>query len=129
MAGFFEFSLMRTRGDLDQKALSELFHQYLNVEEEFVKALFTEGETQLGRVFVQEPVLSSDDNISHTAFSDDGDCPESHPYRIPRLQIELEFDLDIDTDWRLSSDHDGMEQGMSLHADYMAAWTDDPPGT
>ncbi len=60
MAGFFEFSLMRTRGDLDQKALSELFHQYLNVEEDFVKALFTEGETQLGRVFVQEPVLTSE---------------------------------------------------------------------
>jgi len=60
MAGFFEFSLMRTRGDLDQKVLSELFHQYLNVEEDFVKALFTEGETQLGQVFVQEPVLSSD---------------------------------------------------------------------
>lgn len=60
MAGFFEFSLMRTRGDLDQKTLAELFHQYLNVEEDFVKALFTGGETQLGRVFVQEPVLSSD---------------------------------------------------------------------
>ena len=60
MAGFFEFSLMRTRGDLDQKTLSELFHQYLNVEEDFVKALFTEGETQLGRVFVQEPVLSNE---------------------------------------------------------------------
>ncbi|MCB1150201.1 4Fe-4S dicluster domain-containing protein [bacterium] len=60
MAGFFEFSLMRVRDDLDQKALSELFHQYLNVEEDFVKALFTEGETQLGRVFVQEPVLTGD---------------------------------------------------------------------
>ena len=60
MAGFFEFSLMRTRGDIDQKVLSELFHQYLNVEEDFVKALFTEGETQLGRVFVQEPVLTSE---------------------------------------------------------------------
>ncbi|MDX2474254.1 MAG: 4Fe-4S dicluster domain-containing protein [Candidatus Krumholzibacteria bacterium] len=60
MAGFFEFSLMRTRGDLDQKVLSELFHQYLNVEEDFVKALFTEGETQMGRIFVQEPVLSSE---------------------------------------------------------------------
>jgi ferredoxin len=60
MAGFFEFSLMRTRGDLDQKALSELFHQYLNVEEDFVKALFTDGETQLGRVFVQEPVVTSE---------------------------------------------------------------------
>lgn len=26
MIGFFEFSLMRTRGDIDQKLLSELFH-------------------------------------------------------------------------------------------------------
>jgi ferredoxin len=60
MAGFFEFSLMRTRGDLDQKALGELFYQYLNVEEDFIKALFTVGETQLGRTFVQEPVLSSE---------------------------------------------------------------------
>ena len=76
-----------------------------------------------------DPVLSSDDNVSHTAFSDSGECPDSHPYRIPRLQIDLEFDLDIDTGWRLSSDHDGMTQGASLHADYMAAWTDDPPGS
>ncbi len=60
MAGFFEFSLMRTRGDIDQKALSELFYEYLNVEEDFVKALFAEGETQMGRVFVQEPVLTSE---------------------------------------------------------------------
>ena len=60
MAGFFEFSLMRIRDDLDQRALSELFHEYLNVEEDFVRELFTDGETQLGRVFVQEPVLSSE---------------------------------------------------------------------
>jgi NAD-dependent dihydropyrimidine dehydrogenase PreA subunit len=58
MAGFFEFSLMRTRGDIVQKTLSELFYQYLNVEETFIKALFTEGKTQLGRVFVHEPSLS-----------------------------------------------------------------------
>jgi hypothetical protein len=55
MAGFFEFSMMRTRGDIDQKALAELFYQYLNVEEDFIKALFADGQTQLGRVFVQEP--------------------------------------------------------------------------
>jgi len=60
MAGFFEFSLMRLRKDIDQKALSELFYQYLNVEEDFVKALFTEGDTQLGRVFVHEPSLSDE---------------------------------------------------------------------
>jgi formate hydrogenlyase subunit 6/NADH:ubiquinone oxidoreductase subunit I len=58
MAGFFEFSMMRVRGDFDQKALAELFHQYINVEEEFIKSLFTEGETQLGRTFVHEGVLS-----------------------------------------------------------------------
>ncbi|MBC8426336.1 hypothetical protein H8E07_19640, partial [bacterium] len=60
MAGFFEFSLMRVRDDLDQKALSELFHQYLNVEEDFIKALFVEGDTRLGRIFVQEPVLTNE---------------------------------------------------------------------
>ncbi len=57
MAGFFEFSLMRVGGDLDQKTLSELFFQYLNVEEDFVRNLFAQGETQLGRVFVDEGVL------------------------------------------------------------------------
>ena len=64
MAGFFEFSLMRLRGDIDQKLLSELFYQYLNVEDDFVRALFGTGETQLGRVFVHEPVLT-DENALH----------------------------------------------------------------
>jgi ferredoxin len=60
MAGFFEFSLMRIRENIDQKILSELFYQYLNVEEDFIKTLFTEGETQLGRTFVHEPSLSAE---------------------------------------------------------------------
>lgn len=64
MAGFFEFSLMRIRSDIDQKLLSELFYQYLNVEEDFVKDLFTRGETQLGRTFVNETALS-DENALH----------------------------------------------------------------
>jgi ferredoxin len=59
MAGFFEFSMMRLRGDIDQKVLGELFYQYLNVEEEFIRNLFVRGETQLGRVYVHEPVLSN----------------------------------------------------------------------
>ncbi len=63
MAGFFEFSLMRVRKDLDQKLLSELFYQYLNVEEDFVRDLFTRGETQLGRAFIHEPVLSEDNAL------------------------------------------------------------------
>jgi ferredoxin len=63
MAGFFEFSLMRIRGDIDQKLLSELFYQYLNVEEDFIRNLFTEGETQLGRVFVHEPSLTAENAL------------------------------------------------------------------
>ncbi len=58
MAGFFEFSMMRIRDDVDQRALGELYYRYLNVEEDFVRNLFAEGETRLGRVFVNEPVLS-----------------------------------------------------------------------
>ena len=63
MAGFFEFSMMRVRNDIDQKALSELFYQYLNVEEDFIRELFTRGETQLGRVFVNEPALSFENSL------------------------------------------------------------------
>jgi ferredoxin len=57
MAGFFEFSMMRLRTDVDQKVLGELFYQYLNVEEDFIKSLFTQGQTQLGRTFVNESAL------------------------------------------------------------------------
>lgn len=63
MAGFFEFSMMRMRGDIDQKLLGELFYQYMNVEEEFIVNLFGRGDTQLGRVFVHEPVLSSENAL------------------------------------------------------------------
>ncbi len=58
MAGFFEFSMMRVGNSYDQKLLAELYYQYLNVEEDFVRNLFAGGETQLGRVFVNEPSLS-----------------------------------------------------------------------
>ncbi len=63
MAGFFEFSLMRVRNDIDQKVLSELFYEYLNVEEDFIKELFTRGDTQLGRAFVNEPALSAENAL------------------------------------------------------------------
>ena len=64
MAGFFEFSLMRIREDLDQKLLSELFYQYISTEDDFIKALFVDGETRLGRTFVNEPTLSKN-NVLH----------------------------------------------------------------
>ncbi len=64
MAGFFEFSLMRLRNDLDQHLLSELFYQYLNVEEDFIRSLFIGGETQMGRIFVQEPMLPTTNTLT-----------------------------------------------------------------
>jgi ferredoxin len=60
MAGFFEFSMVRVNENVDQKTLAELYYQYLNVEEDFVRELFTGGETQLGRVFVNETTLSKE---------------------------------------------------------------------
>jgi formate hydrogenlyase subunit 6/NADH:ubiquinone oxidoreductase subunit I len=57
MAGFFEFSMMRLRGDVDQHILAELFYQYLNVEEAFIRDLFGAGETRLGRAFVDEDAV------------------------------------------------------------------------
>ena len=59
MAGFFEFSLMRRRTDIDQKALAEHLYRYINMEEDFAGALFARGHTQLGRVFVNEPQIPS----------------------------------------------------------------------
>ena len=63
MAGFFEFSMMRLRSDIDQKLLGELFYQYMNVEEDFIRELFVQGETQLGRVFVHEPALPVENTL------------------------------------------------------------------
>lgn len=62
MAGFFEFAFMRTRHDIDQTLLAELLHQYLEVEDDFVKALFR-GETQMGRTFVNEQALSNENAL------------------------------------------------------------------
>ncbi len=57
MAGFLEFALMRVREDIDQQLLSELYHQYLSVEGDFVYDLFYGKETNLGRVFVREDAM------------------------------------------------------------------------
>jgi formate hydrogenlyase subunit 6/NADH:ubiquinone oxidoreductase subunit I len=81
MAGFFEFSLMRVRNDIDQKVLSELFYEYINVEEEFIKALFTQGQTQLGRVFVQEPALSRENALHVLDYERATEVIKNAPHR------------------------------------------------
>ncbi|MCI8335857.1 MAG: 4Fe-4S binding protein [Peptococcaceae bacterium] len=70
MAGFFEFSLMRMGGQRDQKQISALLYEYLNVEEDFVRELFVTN-TKLGRILVNEKAYEQskdkeqDENIPH----------------------------------------------------------------
>ena len=63
MAGFFEFSMMRLRGDIDQHLLAELYYQYINVEDEFITALFM-SQTRLGRAFVNEDPLRPEQTLT-----------------------------------------------------------------
>ncbi len=56
MAGFFEFSLMRTDGKFDRKILSELYYQYINVEGAFATELFS-LDPAIDRVFIQEQTI------------------------------------------------------------------------
>lgn len=58
MAGFFEFSMMRVRGDIDQASLSRLLYQYLNLEQDFTRGLFSEGTTRIGRIMVGEDEIA-----------------------------------------------------------------------
>lgn len=63
MAGFIEFSMMRIRDDIDQHSLGQLLHQYMNVEEDFVRELFSGSETKIVRTFVNETVLPESDTL------------------------------------------------------------------
>lgn len=60
MVGFFEFTMMRVRNDIDQKVLSELFYQYLMVEEDFIKHLLDGCDMRFGRTLVNESVLTTE---------------------------------------------------------------------
>lgn len=43
--GIFEFTMMRTRGELDMKTWAKLFHEYLQDHGEFYKANFAKGQS------------------------------------------------------------------------------------
>jgi len=62
MIGFFEFALMRTGGHFDQKLLSELFHQYLETEEDFMRKLLS-LKTPIGRILVNEKAVKKNDEV------------------------------------------------------------------
>ncbi len=63
MAGFLEFSMMRIREDIDQHSLGQLLHQYMNIEEDFVRELFYGIETKMVRAFANESVIPEHDLI------------------------------------------------------------------
>jgi ferredoxin len=62
MAGFFEFSLMRLDGRFNKEVLSELYHQYVNTEPDFIRSVFT-IEPSILRTFVQEDTISANDRV------------------------------------------------------------------
>ena len=62
MAGFFEFSLMRLDGRFDKRLLSELYYQYINTEEDFLRRIFT-LEPSIYRAFVQEAAIEEGDRV------------------------------------------------------------------
>jgi hypothetical protein len=71
-----------------------------------------------------QPILTSADNVSHLSYATAGTanaCPASHPYRIAGLIYTMDFPVDPDSDWYLSSDM-GAAKGSTLHGDYIAAW-------
>jgi len=81
------------------------------------------------------PRTWASDSRSHGAYlGQDLRCPDSHPYHIPELDLEIRYQLDEirrqlgddvvnDTDnWILSN---GDTTGASAHADFIAGWPED----
>jgi hypothetical protein len=74
--------------------------------------------------------LDSADHKSHmatTQVTENHGCPASHPVAIPRISINVSFDVTPTSDvskWRLSSDmySTGQPGGYSLHGDWMNGW-------
>jgi formate hydrogenlyase subunit 6/NADH:ubiquinone oxidoreductase subunit I len=60
VVGFFEFSLMRLRRDIDQKELARHYHRYLDEDHAFAKMFFG-GDTVHGRTLVNENAVNGGD--------------------------------------------------------------------
>lgn len=65
--------------------------------------------------------ISSDDLVSHVAYSFGGRCPSSHPVAIPQLQFSVEYPVWGPTDG-LELSSGGL---FSAHADFLNAWNPD----
>ncbi len=60
MAGFFEFSLMRTDGKFNREILAKLFYQYINQEKKFIERIFGMN-TPIDRTFAHEDRIKNKD--------------------------------------------------------------------
>lgn len=124
MAGFIEFALMRTRGDIDQKYLSQLYYQYMHVEEDFIKDLFFATETKLGRVYVQEPVLTNEktnhilDYEKATHIIEDAEYIGLGLCYCRHKMSHADHPCEIDAPWDVCLTFDNVARSLSEHGDY-----------
>ncbi len=58
--GFFEYTFMRTRDEIDMKELAHLFELYMFQEDKLAHAVF-QGQTQIGRSLAREEALPEGD--------------------------------------------------------------------
>jgi ferredoxin len=80
VVGFFEFSLMTKRDDIDQKKLAQLFHEYMYEEKDFGHNVFR-GRTQLGRALVHETALTDEQRAGILPYESATAVVEAHETR------------------------------------------------
>ncbi|MFC1644892.1 DUF362 domain-containing protein [Patescibacteria group bacterium] len=60
ITGFFEFAFMKSDGKFNHQVLSELFYQYIDVDDEYIKKVFNLNPS-LARNFTNEEAISEKD--------------------------------------------------------------------
>jgi len=98
--------------------------EYLEMNVNFPECIATDA--------IGKPTLDSDDHRSHMAYVERNEpCPVSHPYRVPRVNLEVRYELDKlveslgkdvvqdPSNWFLSN---GDHTGAGAHADFVSGW-------
>jgi len=98
--------------------------EYLEMNVNFPECIATDA--------IGKPVLDSDDHRSHMLYVERSEpCPASHPYRVPKVNLEVRYEVDklVDSlgkdvvqdpiNWYLST---GDHTGAGAHADFISGW-------
>ena len=98
--------------------------EYLEMNTNFPECIATDDSGK--------PLLDSEDHRSHMKYVQRSEpCPDSHPYRVPRINLEIRYELDRMVDslgkevvqnhsnWFLSN---GDHTGAGAHADFISGW-------